>query len=139
MTRLLRLEHSFTSTIASLAPPRESGERLLPNGLYVLVAAMAGSILTRNRNILIRATVPPAVGLGAAYTVLPFTMRNVGDLVWSYEERYPPIRDTHLRVRDRISRFVETGKAHSQTSVAMAEEKVGDVRAAVENWVKKGK
>ena len=139
MTRLLRLEHSFTSTIASLAPPKESGERLLPNGLYVLVAAMAGSILTRNRNILIRATVPPPVGLGAAYTVLPFTMRNVGDLVWSYEERYPPIRDTHLRVRDRISRFVETGKAHSQMGAAMAEEKVGDVRAAVEDWVKKGK
>ena len=139
MTRLLKLEHSFTSTIASLAPPRETNERLLPNGLYVLVAAMAGSILVRNRNILLRATVPPAVGLGAAYTVLPFTMRNVGNLVWSYEERFPAVADTHMKVRERLSRFVETGKAHTEMSLAMAEDKVGGVRSAVEDWIKKGR
>jgi len=112
---------------------------LLPNGLYVLVAAMAGSILVRNRNILLRATVPPAVGLGAAYTVLPFTMRNVGNLVWSYEERIPVVRDTHLKVHERLSRFVETGKAHSESTVMMAEEQVGKVRTAVEDWVRKGR
>ncbi|KAI4240267.1 MAG: hypothetical protein LQ352_007678, partial [Teloschistes flavicans] len=46
LTQTLRLEHSFTSTVRSLAPPRESGEKILPGALYVLVASMAGSIIT---------------------------------------------------------------------------------------------
>ncbi|KAL2356068.1 apolipo protein O-domain-containing protein [Cryomyces antarcticus] len=139
MSRFLHLESSFTSTIASLAPPKESGEHLLPGGIYVLVAAMAGSIVTRNRNILLRATVPAAVGIGAAYAVLPLTTRNVGNLVWSYEERYPVIRDNHLRLRNQISHVWQTGKAHSQMGLAMAEDKVEGVREAVEEWVRKGK
>ncbi|KAI4124679.1 MAG: hypothetical protein LQ338_004679 [Usnochroma carphineum] len=80
MSLLLTQERSFTSTIASLAPPPGSHERLMPGALYVLVAAMSGSILTRNRNILLRATVPFAVGVGAAWVVLPVTTRNVADL-----------------------------------------------------------
>ncbi len=59
MDKAFALEQSFTSTVASLAPPaRESGERLMPGLIYVLVAAMAGSIVTRNRNILLRSSVP---------------------------------------------------------------------------------
>lgn len=139
MTRFLRLESDFTSTVASLAPPRESGERVLPGSVYVLVAAMAGSIITRNRNILLRATVPVAAGIGCSYYVLPITTRNVGDLVWKYEERYPVIRDNHLAAKERITRFFETGKAHSQMGLAMAEEKVSGVRDTLEDWVKKGK
>lgn len=100
---------------------------------------MAGSILVRNRNILLRATVPPLVGVGTAYAVLPYTMNNVGNLVWSYEERFPAVADTHVRVKERVSRFVETGKAHTQMSFDMADHKVGEVRKAVEDWVRKGK
>jgi MICOS complex subunit MIC26 len=139
MTRLLRLEHSFTSTIASLAPPKETNERLMPNSLYVLVAAMAGSIVVRNRSILLRATFPPLVGITAAYAVLPHTMHNVGDLVWSYEKRFPVLADTHIRVKERVGRFVETGIAHTHMSYDMAENAVGDARKSVEDWVRKGK
>jgi organizing structure protein 2 len=139
MTRFLHLESSFTSTIASLAPPRESNERLLPGGIYVLVAAMAGSIITRNRNILLRATVPVAAGIGAGYTVLPITTSNVGNLIWKYEEKYPVIRDNHLRVSQGVRHFLETGKAHSQMGLAMAEDRVVGVKEAVEQWVKQGK
>lgn len=139
MNRFLNLEKDFTSTVASLAPPKESGERLLPGGIYVLVAAMAGSIVTRNRNILLRATVPVGAGIGAGYAVLPITTRNVGNLIWTYEEKYPAIRDNHIRVREGVGHFIDTGKAHSQMGLAMAEEKVQGVREAVEEWVRKGK
>ncbi|KAF2130022.1 hypothetical protein P153DRAFT_290039 [Dothidotthia symphoricarpi CBS 119687] len=139
LTETLRLEHSFTSTIRSLAPPKESGERIFPGALYVLVASMAGSIVTRNRNILLRATVPAAVGLGAAYAVLPITMRNVGDLAWKYEERYPVLADTHLRTKERISKFIETGKAHAGMTVGMVEGKLTETRENLEGWVKKGR
>ncbi|KAF2868888.1 apolipo protein O-domain-containing protein [Massariosphaeria phaeospora] len=139
LTETLRLEHSFTRTVRSLAPPKESGEKVLPGGLYVLVATMAGSIITRNRNILLRATVPAAIGLGAAYAVLPITTRNVGDLLWTYEKRYPVLADTHLRTKARVTQFLETGKAHSMASLGMLQDKVGDTRERLEDWVRKGR
>ncbi|KAF1956654.1 hypothetical protein CC80DRAFT_593374 [Byssothecium circinans] len=138
LTETLRLEHSFTSTIRSLAPSKETGERVFPGALYVLVASMAGSILTRNRNILLRATVPAAIGVGAAYAVLPVTMKNVGDLVWTYEEKYPVLADAHLRTKERVTRFLETGKAHSAMGIGMLQDKVGETRDRMENWVRKG-
>lgn len=139
LTEALRLENSFTQTVASLAPPKESGERVMPGGLYVLVSAMAGSIVTRNRNILLRASVPVAVAVAASYALLPLTTRNVGNLIWTYEERYPALAENHMLIKDRVTRFIETGKAHSKMSVAMLEEKVGSARETVEEWVKKGK
>ncbi|KAF1362420.1 hypothetical protein EJ07DRAFT_163662 [Lizonia empirigonia] len=139
LTETLRLEHSFTSTIRSLAPPRETGERIFPGALYVLVAAMAGSIVTRNRNVVLRASVPAAVGVVAAYAVLPHTMQNVGALVWSYEERYPALADAHLRTKARVVHLIETGKAHAGMTVGMVQDKVSDVRDNMEGWVKKGR
>ncbi|KAF2760860.1 hypothetical protein EJ05DRAFT_244208 [Pseudovirgaria hyperparasitica] len=139
LSSAMNTERSVAGTIASLAPPKGSGERLLPGSIYVLVAAMAGSIVSRNRNILLRFSVPAAVGLGAAYTILPLTMRNVGDLVWSWEEKYPELARRHVQVKERVERVWETGKAHSQMTVGMVEEKVGEARGAVEGWVKKGR
>jgi len=139
LTQTLRLEHSFTSTVRSLAPPRESGEKIFPGALYVLVASMAGSIITRNRNILLRASVPLAVGITAANVVLPITTRNVGDLIWTYEEKYPVLADAHLRTRERITHFIETGKAHAGMGLGMVEDKLHETKDGLEGWVKKGR
>lgn len=65
LTWAFRKETNFTNTIASLAPSPETGEQLLPGLIYVLVATMAGSIVSRNRNLLVRATFPIAVGVTA--------------------------------------------------------------------------
>src|SRR5947209_8239464 len=62
MTWALNKETSLANTISSLAPPPETGEQLLPGAIYVLVATMAGSIISRNRSVLVRATFPLAVG-----------------------------------------------------------------------------
>ncbi|MCJ1473346.1 hypothetical protein MMC13_001997 [Lambiella insularis] len=139
MTRALHLESSFTSTIASLAPPPESHEHLLPSGLYVLVAAMAGSIVTRNRNILLRASVPLAVGVGAAWVVLPYTMRNVGDLVWKFEERAPVVAMNHMRVRGAVEEGWRQAQIRGERVGRWAEERVSEGREAVEGWVRKGR
>ena len=106
------LEQSFTTTLANLAPSRESGEKLMPGAIYVLVAAMAGSIVTRNRNILLRASVPLAMGIGAGWTVLPVTSRNVADLAWKYEQRVPAIAETHLQIKDGLRKGVSFAKVH---------------------------
>lgn len=139
MDRAFNLEQSFTSTIASLAPSRESGEQLMPGAIYVLVAAMAGSIITRNRSIVLRASVPLALGIGAGWTVIPVTMRNVSDLTWKYEQRFPVVAESHIRLRESILKGIDFAKAHSRVGVRYVDEKVTDAREAVEGWVQKGK
>lgn len=139
LTETLRLEHSFTSTVRSLAPSKESGERVFPGALYVLVASMAGSIVTRNRNILLRAAVPFVVGITAANAVLPVTSKNVGDLIWTYEEKYPVLADAHMRTRETIKHYIETGKAHAGMTVGMVEDKLNETKGGLEDWVKKGR
>lgn len=139
MTRFMSAEHSFTNTIASLAPPKESNEKLLPGGIYVLVAAMAGTIVSRNRNVLFRFVTPILTGVVAAHYVVPRTTENVGNLIWQYEKRFPVIADNHIRTKEGVRHFIETGKAHSQMGLAMAEEKVQGVRESVQDWVKKGR
>ncbi|GKZ81615.1 hypothetical protein AnigIFM56816_006136 [Aspergillus niger] len=138
LSRALHIENAFTNTVASLAPSPESGERLLPGGVYVVVAAMAGSIVSRNRGILLRTASPLAFGTVAAWTLLPVTMRNVSDLVWEYEKRVPAVADTHLQVREKAEHLWYTGIAHSGMARAMMEEKIGDVRKKLEEVVSKG-
>ncbi|KAI0409610.1 putative mitochondrial protein [Xylaria palmicola] len=137
--RAFNLERSFTSTIASLAPPRESGEQLMPGLVYVLVASMAGSIISRNRNVLLRASLPLALGLGAGWVVIPVTMGNVSGLLWKYEQRFPAVADTHVRTRESIQRAWYMTKVHAELGKNYVDDKVTDAREAVEGWVKKGK
>ncbi|KAK3620083.1 hypothetical protein LTR56_023621 [Elasticomyces elasticus] len=139
LSRVFSAERNFTSTIASLVPPKESNEQLLPGAVYVLVAAMAGSIISRNRNILVRFVTPILTGVTTANYVVPRTTQNVGNLVWDYEKRFPVVRDNHLRVTQGVRHFIETGKAHSQMGLAMAEDKVTGVRETMEEWVRKGR
>ncbi|KAH8727075.1 apolipo protein O-domain-containing protein [Phaeosphaeriaceae sp. PMI808] len=139
LTQALRLEHSFTSTIRSLAPPKESGEKIFPGALYVLVASMAGSIVTRNRNIFLRASVPLAVGITAANLVLPITSSNIGELIWTYEKKYPALADAHLRTRESITHIIETGKAHAGMTIGRVEGKLHETKDGLEGWVKKGR
>lgn len=139
MSRAFSLEHDFTSTVASLAPPRSANEPLIPGFIYISVATLAGSIVTRSRGIVLRAFVPGAFGLATAYAVLPVTMANVEELVGRYEERYPNVRETHLQVRERAERFWETGKAHAGMTLQMGEGKLEEAREKVREWVRKGK
>ncbi|KAI1828471.1 putative mitochondrial protein [Xylaria intraflava] len=137
--RGFNLERSFTSTIASLAPPRESGEKLMPGLVYVLVASMTGSIMSRNRNILLRASLPLALGVGAGWLVIPITMGNVSNLLWTYEQRFPVVADTHVRTREGIQRGWYMTKVHAELGRSYIDEKISDARDILEDWVKKGK
>ncbi|KAG6040994.1 hypothetical protein E4U41_006323 [Claviceps citrina] len=139
MDAAFHLEQSFTSTIAGLAPARETGEKLMPGTIYVLVAAMAGSIMTRRSNILLRSTVPLALGVGAGWAVLPVTMRNISDLAWTYEQRVPVVAETHASVREGLTRSLSFARVHGQVGVQYVDDKVKGAREAVEGWVKQGK
>ncbi|KAJ4365391.1 hypothetical protein N0V85_009255 [Neurospora sp. IMI 360204] len=139
MSRAFDLEHSFTSTIAGLAPPRESGERLMPGLIYVLVSGMAGSIVARNRGVVLRGATPLAFGLGAAWTFLPVTMNNVSALAWKYEQKFPAVANAHIRTREGIEKGIYMAKVHTEIAQHKVEEAVTGVRETVEGWVRKGK
>ena len=109
----------------------------MPGALYVLVAAMAGSIISRNRNILLRATVPFTIGLGAAWIVLPVTSRNVGDLIWTYEEKAPIIALNHMRIRGAIEESWKQAKIKGEVTKRWSDEIVKQSREAIEGWVRK--
>ena len=139
LTSALDLETSVTTTVASLGPPKESGEKLLPGVIYVLVAAMAGSIVSRNRNILVRAAMPLAAGIGASSLLLPITSRNVGDLVWRYEQKVPIVRENHLRVRGAAIEAWRIAQEQGQRVLAVVDQTAQGGRQTLEEWVRKGR
>lgn len=138
LSRALNIENAFTNTVASLAPSADSGERLLPGGVYAVVAAMAGSIVARNRGMLLRTASPLAFGTVAAWSLLPVTMRNVSDLVWEYEKQVPAVADNHLLVREKAETIWHTGVAHSGMARQLMEDKIGDARKKLEEVVSRG-
>ena len=138
LSRVLHIENAFTKTVASLAPSPESGEQLLPGGAYAVVAAMAGTIVSRNRGIFLRTLTPVTFGTVAAWYLLPVTMRNVSDFAWAYEEKVPAVAEQHLKLRSQAEHIWTTGVAHSGMARTMMEEKIGDARRKLEELVSKG-
>lgn len=139
LSRAFSAEKSLADTVSSLAPSRESGEKVLPGALYVLVAAMSGSVLTRNRNFLLRTITPIVLGVGTANVVVPVTTHNVGQLVWRWEQRWPALAQAHADSQARVEKFVATGWEHAKLSKDILEGKIGEAREGLEGWVKKGR
>ncbi|CAZ83189.1 unnamed protein product [Tuber melanosporum] len=137
-SKYLSYEHSITSTISSLAPPKSSEEKVVPGILYVAVSAMAGSIVARNRMFPIRALTPVFVGIGAGWYFLPKTTRNVADLVWEWEKMVPEVAEKHLLVRRGIEEAAETSGKAVRDGRRVVNENVSRGRSIVEGWVKKG-
>jgi MICOS complex subunit MIC26 len=139
MTWALNKETSLANTISSLAPPPSTGEQLLPGTIYVLVATMAGSIISRNRGVLVRATFPLAVGFTAAWVLIPVTMRNIADLTWEYEKRVPAVAETHVQVTGLAREAWRQTRVHTQAFTRWADETAGESREKIEKWVSNGK
>ncbi|KAI9722448.1 MAG: hypothetical protein M1828_004815 [Chrysothrix sp. TS-e1954] len=140
MTRAFNLEDNFTTIVRSLAPPADANEPILPGLAYIFVAALAGTIVSRNRGIILRASVPLTFGIAAGYAVLPSTMQNVEGLMQDWEGRYSPeLRQQHIRARERVRSFLVTGVEHSKMALSQGEEAVGEARKSVEDWVRKGR
>ncbi|KAJ2965791.1 hypothetical protein NUW58_g10820 [Xylaria curta] len=79
--------------------------------------------MSRNRNILLRASLPIALGIGAGWLVIPVTMGNVSDLLWTYEKRFPAVASTHQRTREGIERAWYMTKVHAELGKNYVDEK----------------
>jgi MICOS complex subunit MIC26 len=139
LTWAFRKETDFSNTMASLAPSPETGEQLLPGAIYVLVATLAGSIVSRNRGIVLRTTVPLAVGIAAGWYLIPVTMRNTSDLIWEYEKKVPALADTHSEISKLVYEAWRQTRGYTKGAVEWADEKSVEARKTVEDMVSKGK
>lgn len=123
MSAYYRHERRLTSTIADLhSDPRE---KLLPGFTYIVVAAMSGSILTRNRHFLYRFTAPLLLGSACFSYVLPTTFRNTASLLHTIEaDNFP---EAVAKQDALISKTAQAGRTAtgyvnyvSKSTVAMA-------------------
>ena len=110
----------------------------MPGALYVALSGMAGGILVRRRNILVRATVPLLVAVAAGEVFVPQTMRNTGRLVRSWEERVPVVKKTHDDVEREVEKAWALGRETWDEYGKKVRGWIVEGKRAVEDIVKKG-
>lgn len=137
-TKYLHYEHSITSTIANLAPPKDSPEKVLPGAIYVVIATMAGGIVSRNRFWPVRVVTPVVVGVGAAWYFVPQTTKNVNELMWEWEKKVPRVAETHLLIREGIEDGLRRTVEMTVETKTILDDAVGKARKAAEDLVRKG-
>ncbi|CAO3663098.1 unnamed protein product [Rhizopus stolonifer] len=94
-----QLENDVTTNINNTI---DKGEELNPNLLYVGVAALAGTIIARNRNIVLRFLTSTTLAVGTSYYLLPKTTSNVFQHLERLEKRYPQLQAAHQSVNESV-------------------------------------
>ncbi|GHJ89446.1 hypothetical protein NliqN6_5848 [Naganishia liquefaciens] len=78
-------------------------EPLTPGILYIGVAGLAGSVLARNRNILVRLLLPPTLLVAASPYFLPQTSANIRAYLSRVEDaHFPEFAATHRAVNAQV-------------------------------------
>jgi organizing structure protein 2 len=137
-SQYLSYEHSVTRTIAKLAPPKDSPEKVLPGAIYVAVATMAGGIIARRRIWPVRVLTPVVVGVASAWYFIPQTTQNVAELLWEWEKKVPRVAETHQQVRQSIEEAVRKTYETTVETRKKVDEVVHNVRKSAEDLVKRG-
>ncbi|KAI8890062.1 hypothetical protein K501DRAFT_237754 [Backusella circina FSU 941] len=94
----------------------DKDEQLFPNLAYVGVAALAGTIIARRRNIILRLLTSTALGVTASYYFLPKTTHNVALELERLERKSPQLVEAH----QKINMHLESARQKFGTSVAQA-------------------
>lgn len=123
--KYLKAEKNVTSTVADL---KSDDEDILPGAIYVLVATLSGSVVARNRNILLRGVSPIVFGVLAFNYFLPQTYKNTGKLIWSFEQKAPALAQAHIDTTKQVEDII--------TNVDTA---VKDANTALESSVHKAR
>ncbi|KIY69957.1 hypothetical protein CYLTODRAFT_435920 [Cylindrobasidium torrendii FP15055 ss-10] len=126
------VERKVEDRIKSLLPPTEP---LTPGALYIGIATLSSSILTRSRPSSLRILLPPLLFLSSSAYFLPQTSANVRAYLGEVEEHYLP----------EVARRHEVGKKHAvmgwervKEGVEGGRERVGGVVEGVVGGVERG-
>lgn len=80
----------------------DKDEEVFPNALYVGVAALAGTIIARNRNVVLRFLTSSTLAIGTSYYLLPKTTHNVAVQLEKLEKKYPQLQSAHQSVNNQV-------------------------------------
>ncbi|ORX62727.1 hypothetical protein DM01DRAFT_1330856 [Hesseltinella vesiculosa] len=94
------VESDIRGTINSIVAEDED---ILPNAMYIGVAALAGTIIARKRNIVIRFLTSTALAAGTAHYLLPKTTHNLCVQLEKLERKYPELAKAHSSVNDAVN------------------------------------
>ncbi|KAJ9107177.1 hypothetical protein QFC19_002837 [Naganishia cerealis] len=84
-------------------------EPLTPGILYIGVAGLAGSVLARNRNILVRLLLPPTLLVASSPYFLPQTSANVRAYLSQVEDKhFPDLAATHRAINAQLGETFAT-------------------------------
>ncbi|KAJ3817083.1 apolipo protein O-domain-containing protein [Lentinula raphanica] len=120
--RWIGIEMAVENRVKSLMSSEES---LTPSVLYIGVATLTGSILTRSRSLPLRLTFPPLLFAVSSYHFLPKTTTNVTSYFGSLEDRYlPSLAEKH-----------DIAKAHSEMTWERTKEMIQRARNNFEGGV----
>ncbi|KAF8512940.1 apolipo protein O-domain-containing protein, partial [Hysterangium stoloniferum] len=108
--RWIGVEHAIERRVKSL---KANDESLTPGALYVGVATLTGSVLARNRNFLLRFSLPPALFLLSMNHFLPKTSQNISSYLSSLERAHvPALAHAHEQFNGKLAgSFVAAGQA----------------------------
>lgn len=116
-------ERQVTGTVSAL---HNKLEDLLPNSLYIAIAALSGNILARQRGVVAKAVLPFGLGLASFKYFLPQTFSNTMGFLWKVEQRsLPELASTQVLALEKAESFVlliETTAVSSQQKVTAGAE-----------------
>jgi len=113
--RWIGIEEAVENRLKSIISPSES---LTPGLLYVGVATLTGSILSRTRGLPTRLLLPPSLFLLSLHHFLPSTTQNVTAYLMLLEEKYLP----------RVAEKHAIALAHTRMTWEGAKETIGEGR-----------
>lgn len=117
--KVYQAERKVTGTVSALHDRRED---LLPNSIFIVIAALSGNIMARQRGIVAKATLPVVMGLASFKYFLPETFENTRGLLWKMEQKaLPELAGTQVAALEKAGSLVsqvEQTAASSQESVS---------------------
>ena len=123
----LRHQLTYFSRVGRVKSILVPEETLTPGLLYVGVSALTGSILARNRSILLRFALPPTLLLLSFDHFLPKTYHNLSSYFGTLEDKYLPA----------IAKKHDTAKAHTAMTWGRIKDVTKDGRATLGGGVEK--
>ncbi|CCH46469.1 hypothetical protein BN7_6062 [Wickerhamomyces ciferrii] len=125
-------EQHFSSTIANL---HNKDEDLLPGSIYILIASLTGSIITRRSNILFRGIVPIALGLTAFKLTLPNTFTNSTRFFYKLEnENLPKLTKEQDKFVSNLNTFVKDSEDGYSNSVDKIGSSLDDLKQNIKKY-----
>ncbi|CAH6722212.1 MICOS subunit Mic26p [[Candida] jaroonii] len=127
-----KTERSVTTTVSEL---HDKNEDLVPNGIYVIVGALSGTVMSRQRGILSKITFPVIMGLVSFKYFLPQTFNSTKNFVWKLEKKtVPEIAHQQENLYNKSSQLIDTIETTADKSSQSISSSIDSLRTNIKKY-----